>query len=241
MSLYWLCWLDHFRLSESSHGFCVEKVKKLLRFVTFWNKERIKLCRVEIWVRYILCTMAQRPEMKFRNKNITYEEQKHKKLTFLIELLQRLNRINKRAAKFHFTASYSELWLEVQHFSSHDIDDNFNDNLDNNISDSLGNNLDDNVDENLGVVTTLTTTFWCQKNSINRYIEHWIRWIESWNNHFSTKAGPSKPSFNRLSRIKSKLMPVPSQGGAKLAADSPQCNMDSKVEVNKNKVQTNIS
>ena len=28
-------------------------------------------------------------------------------------------------------------------------------------------------------------------------------------------------------------MPVPSQGGAKLAADSPQCNMDSKVEVNK--------
>ena len=110
-------------------------------------------------MRYILCTMAQRPEMKFRNKNITYEEQKHKKLTFLIELLQRLNRINKRAAKFHFTASYSELWLEVQHFSSHDIDDNFNDNLDNNISDSLGNNLDDNVDENLGVVTTLTTTF----------------------------------------------------------------------------------
>ena len=109
-------------------------------------------------MRYILCTMAQRPEMKFRNKNITYEEQKHKKLTFLIELLQRLNRINKRAAKFHFTASYSELWLEVQHFSSHDIDDNFNDNLDNNISDSLGNNLDDNLDENLGVVTTLMTT-----------------------------------------------------------------------------------
>ena len=126
--------------------------------------------------------------------------------------------------------------LRCNIFSSHDIDDNFNvnldDNLDNNISDSLGNNLDDNVDENLGVVTTLTTTFWCQKNSINRYIEHWIRWIESWNNHFSTKAGPSKPSFNRLSRIKSKLMPVPSQGGAKLAADSPQCNMDSKVEVN---------
>ena len=26
---------------------------------------------------------------------------------------KRLNRINKRAAKFHFTASYSELWLEV--------------------------------------------------------------------------------------------------------------------------------
>ena len=28
-------------------------------------------------------------------------------------------------------------------------------------------------------------------------------------------------------------MLFPSQGGAKLAADSPQCNMDSKVEVNK--------
>ena len=27
---------------------------------------------------------------------------------------KRLNRINKRAAKFHFTASYSELWLEVK-------------------------------------------------------------------------------------------------------------------------------
>ena len=26
---------------------------------------------------------------------------------------KRLNRINKRASKFHFTASYSELWLEA--------------------------------------------------------------------------------------------------------------------------------
>ena len=31
---------------------------------------------------------------------------------------KRLNRINKRAAKFHFTASYSELWLEVTQTSS---------------------------------------------------------------------------------------------------------------------------
>ena len=37
-------------------------------------------------------------------------------------------------------------------------------------------------------------------------------------------------------------MLFPSQGGAKLAADSPQCNMDSKVEANKLKEkQTNIA
>ena len=33
--LYWLCWLDHFRLSESSHGFCVEKVKKIIKICHF--------------------------------------------------------------------------------------------------------------------------------------------------------------------------------------------------------------
>ena len=35
VSLYWLCWLDHFRLSESSHGFCVEKVKKIIKICHF--------------------------------------------------------------------------------------------------------------------------------------------------------------------------------------------------------------